>query len=135
MSSRLDFIIEYLPPSVNHYIDHGRGHGKTAEAILFCDRFAIDIRKLKNPQPYVIADRFQVELHFWPGPKGKGDVDNGNKLPLDCCAKAALFRNSRGHILSDAWVKRLKVEIHDEGEERAQGPEMRIIIEPLERRA
>jgi Holliday junction resolvase RusA-like endonuclease len=131
MSNRLDFIMDLLPPSVNHYVDHAKGHGKTPESIFFCDSFALLIRKLKTPQPYVIADRFQVELHYWPGPKGKGDVDNRNKLPLDCCAKACLFRNSKGDVLSDAWVKRLIVEIHDEGKERQTGPEMRVIIEAL----
>lgn len=129
--NRVDFTIDILPPSVNHYLDHGKGHGKTAESKLFCDTFAIMTRKLKNQFVVAESGRFQVELHYWPGPRGRGDVDNRNKLPLDCCAKAGMFRNRKGELLSDAWVKKLAIEIHDNEDERAIGPEMRIIIEAL----
>lgn len=130
-NNRVDFFIDILPPSVNHYLDHGKGHGKTPEAILFCDTFALMTRKLKTQWVISESKRFRVELHYWPGPGGKGDVDNRNKLPLDCCARAGMFRDRNGNQLSDAWVKKLAIEIHDSDDERKIGPEMRVIIEAL----
>lgn len=130
-ADRVDFIMELMPPSVNHYIDHGRGHGKTPQAQAFCDEFALLSKKLKNKFVVSKSKRFRAELHYWPGPKGRGDVDNYNKLPLDCCARAGMLRDKDGRELSDAWIKKLAIEIHDAGAERKIGPEMRVILEAL----
>jgi Holliday junction resolvase RusA-like endonuclease len=58
-------------------------------------------------------------------------VDNRNKCLLDCIAKAGMLRDRKGKELSDAWVKRLVVEIHDSAEERRTGPRTVVQIEAL----
>lgn len=124
---RCDFRLPLLPPSVNHYVTHGGGfHRKSAEATAFERDFAI----LKPPY-WVNGKYFAVTFKFFVGPKQKGDVDNRNKVLLDCIAKAGMLRNGKGEELSDAWVKRLTVEIHDSEEDRKRGPSTEITIEAI----
>jgi Holliday junction resolvase RusA-like endonuclease len=137
--TRAAFSIPLLPPSVNHYVTHtpyqDRETGqpkvfrqKSEEAKAWNRDFPLFSRNL-----YVVSQsgRFAVRLDFTPGPRQSGDVDNYNKLPLDCCAKAGMFRDGNGKIKSDAWVKRLEIEIHDSPEERATGPRTEIVIEAM----
>jgi|HubBroStandDraft_1064217.scaffolds.fasta_scaffold311593_1 Holliday junction resolvase RusA-like endonuclease len=124
---RCDFWMPLLPPSVNHYVTHGGGfHRKSAEAKAFERDFT-----LFNGGYSVNGERFHVTFKFFPGPKQKGDVDNRNKVLLDCIAKAGMLRNFKGEELSDAWVKRLTVEIHDSDKDREQGPKTFVTIEAI----
>lgn len=124
---RVEFQIPLLPPSVNHYVTHGGGfHKKSPAAKAFERDFPIF-----SAGYFVVGERFAVTFHFTPGPKDKGDIDNRNKCLLDCIAKAGMLRNRKGEELSDAWVKRLTVEIHDSAEERATGPRTLVKIEAL----
>ena len=124
----LTITIPMLPPGVNHYIEHPATgvHVKSAAAKAWERDFPIFSRGA-----FIAGQRFAVTLRFTFGPKDRGDVDNFNKLPLDCCAKAGVFRNLKGKWLSDAWVKRLQVEILDSDEDRKRGPQTEIIIEAL----
>jgi Holliday junction resolvase RusA-like endonuclease len=126
--NRLQFEIPMLPPSVNHYVQHkAQGvHVKTAQAKAFERDFPLFSRG-----GFVIGEQFSVVFHFVPGPGDKGDVDNRNKCLLDCIAKAGMLRNRKGKELSDAWVKRMVVEIHDSAEERRTGPRTVVQIEAL----
>jgi Holliday junction resolvase RusA-like endonuclease len=137
--TRLAFSIPLLPPSVNHYVTHtpyqDRETGqakvyrqKSAEAKTWERYFTLFARDL-----YVVSQsgRFEARLDFTPGPGESGDVDNYNKLPLDCCAKRGMLRDGKGKSKSDAWVKHLDVWIHDSPEERATGPKTEIVIEAM----
>ena len=125
---RCDFKIPLMPPSVNHYLNHGGGfHRKSAEAKAFERDFPLFSNGYK-----VTGEQFAVTFKFFPGPKQKGDVDNRNKVLLDCIAKAGMLRSLKGEELSDAWVKRLTVEIHDSKEDREQGPLTLVTIERLD---
>jgi Holliday junction resolvase RusA-like endonuclease len=130
MSAMVVLTIPLLPPSVNHYVKHPAAgvHVKSKEAKAFEQAFPIFSRG-----QFVVSQsgRFRVGLTYWPGPGGRGDVDNFNKVPLDCCAKAGMFRDAKGRELSDAWVKELEVTIRDAGRERERGPEMQIAIEAI----
>jgi Holliday junction resolvase RusA-like endonuclease len=77
---------------------------------------------------YVTGENFSIAIKLIPGKRQKGDVDNRNKCLLDCIAKAGMLRNRKGEELSDAWVKRLLVEIL---EDRNQGPKTIVTIEAL----
>jgi Holliday junction resolvase RusA-like endonuclease len=119
----LTITIPMLPPSVNHYIEHPAAgvHRKSAAA-----------RAWENDWPmfargqFIVGKRFAVLLRYRFGPGDRADVDNLNKLPLDCIGKSGMLRDARGKWLSDAWVKRLSVEINDD--ERAKGPQTEITI-------
>lgn len=124
---RCDFKIPMLPPSVNHYVTHGGGfHRKSAEAKAFERDFT-----LFSGGNQVTGERFAVTFKFFPGPKQKGDVDNRNKVLLDCIARAGMLRNAKGKELSDAWVKRITVEIHDSEADRERGPLTLVTIEAM----
>jgi Holliday junction resolvase RusA-like endonuclease len=124
---RCSFKIPLLPPSVNHYVTHGGGyHRKSAEAKAFERDFPIFSSGYS-----VNGDQFAVTFKFFPGRKQKGDVDNRNKVLLDCIAKAGMLRDLKGKELSDAWVKRLTVEIHDSKEDRERGPRTEVTIEAI----
>jgi Holliday junction resolvase RusA-like endonuclease len=137
--TRLAFSIPLLPPSVNHYVTHtpyqDRETGtakvyrqKSAEAKAWERDFGMFARDL-----YVVSQsgRFAVRLDFTPGPGESGDVDNYNKLPIDCCAKRGMLRDGKGKPKSDAWVKHLDIWIHDSPKERATGPRTEIVIEAM----
>ena len=128
--TRIQFSMPTLPPSVNHYIQHPKTgvHIKSKDAKAFGDQFPIFARDLFVQSE---SGRFAVTLEYTPGPGDSGDVDNYNKLPLDCAAKRGMFRNKKGESVSDAWVKRLVVEIHDSEEEREHGPRTVMTIEAL----
>lgn len=132
MPPKVTFKIPLLPPSVNHYTQHpAQGvHFKSDEAKGWEAAFPLFSRG-----QFLVSDtgQFHVTLRFTKGPRQKGDVDNYNKLPLDCCAKAGMFRNRKGEELSDAHVKKLTVEIFDASEDRENGPETEITIEPYNR--
>jgi len=124
----LCFEIPMLPPSVNHYVEHPTAgvHRKSAAAKAWERDFPIFSRGR-----FVQSENglFIVTLIFTPGPGDKGDVDNRNKSTLDCIAKAGMMRNAKGKAVSDAWIKRLVVEIHDSLEDRKNGPKTEITIE------
>lgn len=126
----LTIAIPLLPPSVNHYVEHlANGiHRKTRAAKAWENSFPIFSQGL-----YVVSEskRFAVTLRYRMGPKDRGDVDNYNKLPLDCIAKAGMLHNSKHEQMSDAWVKRLTIEILDSEEDRELGPQTEITIEAL----
>jgi len=124
------FKIPLLPPSVNHYVEHPAAgvHRKSAAAKAWERDFPLFAGSLYCVSP---SGRFHVTLEFTPGPGSKGDVDNYNKLPLDCCAKRGMFRNAKNEPVSDAWVKWLEVKIHDLPGEREHGPQTKITIEAM----
>lgn len=128
----LTFAVPMLPPSVNHYIEHpAKGvHKKSAAAKAWENDFMATLPAAARGR-YVTGDRFHVRLRFTPGPGDRGDVDNRNKLMLDSCAAAGMFRNSKGKELSDAWVKKLTVEICDDKQDRLRGPITEVWIEAL----
>lgn len=129
MSGKVTFRLPLLPPSVNHYVSHGgAAHIKTPETKAFERDFAY----LAPKGIEVIGERFHVTLDIFPGPRGRGDVDNRNKVVLDCIAAAGMLVRANGSARSDAWVKRLTVTIHDKPEERALGPSTEVTIEALE---
>lgn len=123
------FSLPFLPPSVNHYLDHksASNHSLSAAAKAFKRDFPILVR----PGQYVIGKRFQVSIRYWMGPKDRGDIDNYDKLLLDCIADAGMMRDSNGKELSDAWIKRRLTEIRDSPEDRKIGPKTEVILRPL----
>ena len=124
---RCDFELPFLPPSVNHYVTHGGGfHRKSPAAKAFERDFTLFTGGYS-----VTAEQFAVTFQFFPGLKDKGDVDNRNKCLLDCIAKAGMLRDRKGKELSDAWVKRLVVEIHDTTADRETGPRTVVTIEAM----
>jgi Holliday junction resolvase RusA-like endonuclease len=130
--SCLTFILPMLPPSVNHYIEHpAKGvHRKSATTVAW-ERDFNAMLPANIRGEYVTGNRFSVMLVFIPGPGDRGDVDNRNKLVLDCCAKAGMMRNQKGEQLSDAWIKHLIVEIRDFPKDRQRGPETHITIQAI----
>ncbi len=104
--SELRFTVPLVPPGVNHYVRHTRrgGHYLNKDATAFKDAVAIF-----NRGGFVQGKVFYVRLDITLGAGDKGDVDNFPKLPLDGLAKAAVFRNKKGEILSDAKVSHLEV--------------------------
>jgi Holliday junction resolvase RusA-like endonuclease len=128
METSLIIVIPMLPPSVNHYLEHPTEgvHIKSAAAKAWERDWPIFARG-----QFITGERFAVILRYTFGPGDRGDVDNFNKLPLDCAAKSGMFRNAKGEWLSDAWVKRLTVEIFDEPADRKKGPKTEIIISSI----
>lgn len=125
------FEMPMLPPSVNHLTEHPATgvHPKSAAAKAFMRDFPIFARDLYAMSASGI---FQVTLCYFPGKGQRGDSDNYNKLILDCAAKRGMFRNAKGKELSDAWVKRLIVEIYDSLPCREIGPKTIMTIEAIE---
>lgn len=127
---KVTFEIPLMPPSVNHYIEHPSAgvHKKSAAAKSFECQFPIFARDL-----FVVSEsgRFSVSLEFWPGAGARGDVDNRNKVLLDCIAARGMLRKPNGKECSDAWIKRMSVEINDSAADRARGPLTRITIEAM----
>jgi len=132
MSAPLIFTLPMLPPSVNHYVEHPDAgvHLKSAAAKAWEDDFIAMLPAWARGQ-YVTGERFRVTLSFTFGPHDRGDVDNRNKMILDCCAKAGMFHNLKGQPVSDAWVKHLHVEIRDSKEDRRNGPQTHVMIEAI----
>ena len=128
----MTFRLPMLPPSVNHYIEHpAKGvHVKSASAKAWEDDFMAMLPAQVRGE-YVTGKLFAVSLAFTCGPRDRGDVDNRNKLVLDCIAAAGMLRDPQGKQLSDAWVKRLTVELHDTPQDRQRGPETRVTIEAM----
>jgi len=130
--NRLIFSIPMLPPSVNHYIEHpAKGIHKKSPAAKAWEQDFLAMLPAAARGEYVTGNRFSVTLRFVPGPGDRGDVDNRNKLVLDCCAAAGMFRDPKGRQLSDAWVKKLTVELHDSTQDRQNGPETHVTIEAM----
>lgn len=124
------FEIPVMPPSVNHYVEHP-AHGvhiKSVAAKSWADQFPLFARDL-----YAVSatKRFAASIDLYPGPKGRGDVDNYNKMPLDCCAARGMLRSEKGELLSDAAIKALTVRIFDSAEDRKLGPKLVIMIKEL----
>lgn len=133
MRSSLTFRLPMLPPSVNHQTEHPwKGvHKKSPAAKAWEQQFKAMLPAEARGQ-YVIGERFAAILKFFPGPGDRGDVDNRNKLLLDCCAKAGMLRGIDGRQLSDAWFKRLVVDICDTPADRQRGPATEVTIEVIE---
>lgn len=140
----MDFQIPMLPPSVNHYVTHGIetdrgtgqkyvGHRKSKAAKKFSDDFK-SVLPASIRDAYVIGERFAVEFQYFIPPFGKGDVDNYNKCLLDAIAACGMLRDRKGKQLSDAWVKRMVVDICDSEEDRKLGPLVVITIRSMEKR-
>lgn len=131
--SILTFTLNMLPPSTNHYVLHpAKGVHLKSPAAKAWERDFMAMLPASVRGEFVTGDRFQITLIFTMGPGDRFDVDNLNKLTIDCCAKAGMLRNARGKILSDAWVKRMVVEIRDSDEDRRRGPQTSVTIEALE---
>ena len=128
---RVQFSFPILPPSVNHYLKHksARIHSLSDAAKAFKDQFPA----LVKPGPYIVGVRFQVTIHYWMGPNDRGDIDNFDKLLLDCIAQSGMMRDGKGKELSDAWIKRRTTEIMDSPEDRKIGPRTDVLLEPFVR--
>ena len=142
-SRMLNFSIPLIAPSVNHYVSHTTKadrrtgaahtlHRKSPEAKAF-ERDFILVLPASARGSFVISQskRFSVTLEIYPPKGGKGDVDNRNKVLLDSIAKAGMLRDTSKRVLSDAWIKRLTVEIRDSKADRSRGPLTIVSIEPL----
>jgi len=127
----VQFEMPMLPPSVNHLTEHPTTgvHKKSNAAKAFMRDFPIFARDLYAASASGI---FQVTLRYIPGKGQSGDVDNYQKLILDCAAARGMFRDGKGKELSDAWVKRLVIEVYDSPEDRKQGPKTVMTIEAIE---
>jgi Holliday junction resolvase RusA-like endonuclease len=116
-----------LPPSVNSYVRHkAQGvHVKSEQARAWERDFPLFSRG-----QFIVGKRFAIALDYTFGPNDRGDIDNFNKLVLDCVAKSGMLRDAKGHEVSDAWFKRMVVEIDDAN--RHLGPNTRVTIETIE---
>jgi Holliday junction resolvase RusA-like endonuclease len=123
------FEIPMLPPSVNHYVEHkAQGvHVKSTAAKAWERDWPLFAKGA-----FVTGKRFKASLIFRLGPKDRGDVDNFNKCVLDCVGKGRMLRTVDGKILSDAWIKKLDVEILDGEADRAAGQRTFIQIEAID---
>jgi Holliday junction resolvase RusA-like endonuclease len=121
----LILVIPMLPPSVNHYIEHPTAgvHRKSKAALAWERDWPIFSRG-----QFITGERFAVILRYTFGPGDRFDVDNLNKVVLDCVAKSGMIRNAKGTWLSDAWFKRMTVEILDSPADRMKGPKTEVII-------
>ncbi len=106
MSDRIAFTVPLVPPNLNHYLRHTRDgrHYVTAEAKAFKSAVAICGR-----HHHVSGKTFMVSIKIVLGPKQRMDVDGGVKLVLDGLADYGVFRDMKGEIVSDAYVRRLNV--------------------------
>jgi crossover junction endodeoxyribonuclease RusA len=107
----ISFIVPLVPPSVNHYVKHPR-NGKsyrTPEATAFKDAIGIYACGAS-----VTAHTFGVSIVVHLPKKGRGDVDNFPKLVLDGLADCGVFRDRKGKRISDAYVRRLEVDLDSE---------------------
>lgn len=129
-NNALTFTLPLLPPSVNHYIDHGRGHRLTAPAKAWRDSF-LAMLPASARGAFVTGERFAASIRIVPGPGQRGDIDNYSKLILDCIAKAGMLRNPHGAELSDAHFKELRLRIDDRPADRARGPLLEVTLEAL----
>ena len=139
----LKFSIPLIAPSVNHYISHTtKINRKTGIACTFHEKsteakaFERDFLRVlpagaRNSFVSSISKRFAITLEIYPPKGAKGDVDNRNKVLLDCIAAAGMLRDGKNEKLSDAWVKRLTIEIHDSQEDREYGPLTLVKIEAI----
>jgi Holliday junction resolvase RusA-like endonuclease len=127
--SRLSFTVPGTPIVLNHYLGRRRdgGYFRTAETEAWRNKVTWTLKLLDRP--YVIADKFAVEIHVYLGSGGKGDVDGFPKQVLDPLAAAGAFRNSKGKCLSDAHVTRLVIEKHRDRE----NPRTDVTVEALTR--
>lgn len=128
-ATRAQITIPMLPPTVNHYVSHkaNGAHVKSPAAKAWERDFPLFSRGA-----YVVGNRFQIEITYTFGPHNRGDIDNFNKLVLDCCAKSGMMRNAKMAELSDAWIKRMVINIRDSAEDRKNGPETHIELEAIE---
>lgn len=127
----ITIVAPFLPPSVNHYVEHGfnRGkpyHRKTPEALAFAAQLGYFVRG-----EFVTGKRFSISLVFRMGPGDGYDVDNLNKCVLDTVAAAGTIRDLKGKWLSDRHFKRLAVEILDSDGDRQLGQQTHITIEAI----
>lgn len=133
LPQRLYFRLPLVPPSVNHYVDHGKGHKLTPAAQAFRRAFMQVLpAKIRGTGVTSASRRFAVTLRINPGPGGKGDIDNYSKLIYDCCAAAGMFLDGKGKELSDACVKESHNYLDDAPEQRVDGPSVQVTIEALE---
>ena len=97
--------VPMVPPSVNAYTRHANGHHyKSRDARSFEAIFPVFV----NGQ-FVSAKSFKVFLRIVLGRGDKGDADNFAKMPLDMCARAGVFRDLKGELMSDAHVDILTI--------------------------
>lgn len=125
------FSIPMLPPSVNHYVEHpAQGvHRKSAAA----KAWERDWPLFAKGQ-FVQGERFFVAIRYTFGPRDRFDVDNLNKMVLDCISKSGMLRDMKGKWLSDAWIKYMTVEIRDSKDDRKTGPKTDVEIAAIEGR-
>ena len=103
---RLHFIVQGIPPSVNHYKTRFR-NGCTVvskEALAFKRDLAVECMGQS-----VSARLFTVTILIMLGKGDRGDVDNFPKLVLDGLAECGAFRSLKGKMLTDAYVRHLVV--------------------------
>lgn len=106
MSTRAAFTVPLVPPDVNHYVRHTRTgrHYVTKDATAFKQAVAIYGRNL-----FVCAKTFTVSIRIILPACKRGDADGFIKLVLDGMADAGIFRDRKGEIVSDAYVRCLCV--------------------------
>jgi len=104
----LIFTVPLIPPSLNHYKTRFRNGNTvvTAESIAFKQSIAIYARGVA-----ISAKTFSVSIKVVLPKGARGDVDNFPKLCLDGLADAGVFLNRKGKRVSDAYVRRLVVDL------------------------
>lgn len=121
-----------LPPSVNHYLEHpAKGVHLKSPAAKAWERDFMAMLPASARGEFVTGNRFKISIVLTFGPGDRGDLDNFPKQILDCCAKAGMIRDPKGNVLSDAWFKRLVVDICDSPQDRKLGPQTQVAIEAI----
>lgn len=100
--TEISFTVPLVPPSVNHYRIRTAQKGRFGQAISFESGEAKAYKKavvtfargLK-----VEAEAYEVKLKIFLGKKGKGDVDNFAKIPLDGLVAAGVIHSDAAIIL------------------------------------
>ena len=107
--SQFQFVVPFVPPSVNHYSKHTRAgrHYVTGEATAFKESLAVFCRG-----QFCEGNEFSLDLLVVLGAKDRGDVDNFPKLVLDGLADCGAFRNKKGKRLTDAHVTEMIVRVN-----------------------
>jgi Holliday junction resolvase RusA-like endonuclease len=124
--NRISFTVPLVPPSVNHYkVRTRRGFTYvTPEAMAFKSALGVFGRG-----QFVESRYFMVSIHITLGKGERGDVDNFPKLVMDGLAEMGAFRDLKGKIVSDAYVRCMCVML--DCDKRPEHGETSIVVEQL----
>lgn len=107
MPEPLQITIPVLPPTVNHYMNHG-SHKRTPRSNKFLDDFAVFAKgKVFTAEYYSIDLIFRIHHLF------KVDVDNLSKLVLDGLTTCGVIRDDR-YVLKLNLTKIPAMNVRDE---------------------